>query len=209
MPAIDVAWPVIRWFRSKGVMMKTNDTPHAGGDRGSAAMVGQHAGIGRAGEASPDQPHSPPTGYSARIGGTYWDYELDGRMLRCSSRGKEGFSLNVMLDDPGICIAPARKFTTSFWVGVVGVGVPLWTFGAVYLKERRLDIGELGPSGYVHILFFIAGCVLLLFFRRRLHGYFISIGKAHGIALWRDPTAAAGFETFVSAIRARIRGQSA
>jgi hypothetical protein len=143
--------------------------------------------------------------YSAQIGKTCLDYSLEEGTLRCWSRTEEAFSYQVNLEDPRVQIKRFRKFRTQFLVGLVGVAVPIWTFGVEFLASRHLNFHDLGTSAYPHYMFFVAGIVLSIAYRKPLRGYSITIGPKAGIVVWRDPKGRGDFDAFVSSICARAK----
>lgn len=132
------------------------------------------------------------------------NYTLDGVELRYSCDATPGFTHGISLADPTLRFAPARRFLKQFWLGAIGVGIPIWTFGVILLKEHRLDFGELGAVSYVHALFAIIGLVLLIAYRKPLRGFSVTIGKNDGLYIWRDSKAEAEFNEFICALRKAI-----
>ena len=148
------------------------------------------------------------TEYSAKIGRTLLDYSIEGDILRCRCRAQPSFSFEVTLDDPSMHLKPARKFRVPFQLGIVGLIAPIWTFSGIFLKRGRLDISALGWPGNFLSVCFLVGIVLVWLYRRPLKGSFVTSDNKAGIVVWRDPAGIGDFEGFISAIRAKIQGNS-
>lgn len=141
--------------------------------------------------------------YTTRIGKTVLEYTLEGRVLRCQCPSEPALSHEMALDAPQVILKPIRKFRIQFQLGMLGVAIPIWTFGVIYIKERHLGLSNW--SSYPHFAFFAIGVVLLLRYRRPLRGHLVTADKKTGINIWRDPDGNADFDGFISRLRTEIQ----
>lgn len=142
--------------------------------------------------------------YSTTVDRTRLDYVLEGETLRCSVSGVAGFSLSVALNDPEIHLAKARRFSRWFWIGLTGVLGPIFTFTVICIRERTVDFGSTGSAAWFHLLFFVAGAVLVSVFGRPLPGYRVTVGKNQGIAVWSRRGDQLAFRAFITELQQRI-----
>ncbi len=82
--------------------------------------------------------------------------------------------------------------------------VSVFTFVVIAFKEGRIRIGDLGPSGYLHLGFILVGLGLVIAFRRPLI-YKEVIQGTEGIAIWKNPNDEGGFERFSQQVEEEIR----
>jgi len=136
--------------------------------------------------------------YATQQSGTVHHYRLaEGHLVyRCSNSELE-FRLDLRKSE--YAVKRTRHFSRFWYVGWVGVGFPLFTFGVIYLKEGVIDIGG---SGWVHVGFLIVGVLLLIFCSRPVRVYEVRTGRGDRLRILADPTQPGMAERLVEAVKA-------
>ena len=142
--------------------------------------------------------------YTASIGKTRLRYELNGGELICTeATHPPGLVLTMDLSHPALTIASKNVFSRRFWMGLVAVGIPTWTFGAIFAFEGGVGLMEAGSYGFVHLAFFVVGVILLVANRRRLKFTDVIAGD-DGIAIWSDRDRRAEYDQFVAGLKEEV-----
>jgi hypothetical protein len=137
--------------------------------------------------------------YSTQHGGTAHHYRLaDGQLTYwCGDSGLE-FRLNLQ---PGECaVKPKWQFHRFWYVGLVGLSVPLFTFGMIYLKEGIIDVGGVG---WFHLGILVAGAILLVVYRKPRRVYEVRTGRGDRLLILADPAQPGAAEYLAEAVRSQ------